>query len=64
MLREYPDLLSQHLPSLLKVPFNKLKSGQSKQAKIGAFNDLITLVTSIPEGKGDGNEALLEELLK
>lgn len=59
VLRGYPDILSQHIPELLKIPYTKLVQAQNRLSKKIAFSNLITLLTSIPSGEGAGNEALL-----
>ena len=55
VLRNYPDILNQKLPELLRVPINNLVNAQEREGKKIAFSTLISLVTSIPSAKNSGN---------
>ena len=48
VLRNYPDLLSQHLPALLKMPLAKLSEATVRMHKKAAFDELFTLIMSVP----------------
>lgn len=56
VLKDYPELLQKYLPNLLKLPFERLNLATKRSERKQAFNDLFTMIMSIPEGKGDGSE--------